>query len=418
MLLSEAGGWMGGQMPDYADPWKAVAGTSSERRAVPAGWYADPSDVSVLRYWDGSAWTTQTAPLPSSATTFTTPGTPTPASGGQDEPTSLARQATREALPMPTRIKAASTSRITPRTWTAIVVAACLIIGTVTVLVIATAGKKTPRLSSDRAQTPRFAPSSGSDSVTEPTAPTTTTTVPPGIGGTITSWNSITLDAIVGPLNTSDYAWIQPDYLAYAFEFTIEDTGTGSVNADIYNDLQVFDSSGQGFTGDLLGDYTGGPPFPGGLITLAAGGSATGWVEVQVPTGVTLAKVVFTPGGYIENGTADVWDISSASVSPAAAPTTTTVPVQTIVYEVSGNASAVLLTYTTASGNASQESDASLPQTFTEQGFPTGSFYSMIVAAQGSGTSVTCTVLDDGQQISTDTGTGPYGSADCNGTVP
>jgi hypothetical protein len=28
---------------------------------VPAGWYKDPSDDSLLRYWNGFGWTTQTA---------------------------------------------------------------------------------------------------------------------------------------------------------------------------------------------------------------------------------------------------------------------------------------------------------------------------------------------------------------------
>ncbi|HEY6531962.1 MAG TPA: AIM24 family protein [Acidimicrobiales bacterium] len=31
---------------------------------TPADWYPDPSDSSLLRYWDGSAWTEHTAPAP------------------------------------------------------------------------------------------------------------------------------------------------------------------------------------------------------------------------------------------------------------------------------------------------------------------------------------------------------------------
>jgi len=33
----------------------------------PADWYADPSDPSLLRYWDGTAWTGHTAPVPVAA---------------------------------------------------------------------------------------------------------------------------------------------------------------------------------------------------------------------------------------------------------------------------------------------------------------------------------------------------------------
>lgn len=32
--------------------------------ATPAGWYPDPNDGSLQRYWDGSLWTEHTAPLP------------------------------------------------------------------------------------------------------------------------------------------------------------------------------------------------------------------------------------------------------------------------------------------------------------------------------------------------------------------
>lgn len=32
--------------------------------ATPAGWYADPRSQRMLRYWDGSEWTDQTADRP------------------------------------------------------------------------------------------------------------------------------------------------------------------------------------------------------------------------------------------------------------------------------------------------------------------------------------------------------------------
>ncbi|MBM4580945.1 DUF2510 domain-containing protein [Rhodococcus hoagii] len=31
---------------------------------VPAGWYSDPSGQPIQRYWNGAAWTNDTAPLP------------------------------------------------------------------------------------------------------------------------------------------------------------------------------------------------------------------------------------------------------------------------------------------------------------------------------------------------------------------
>ncbi|PKQ25066.1 MAG: hypothetical protein CVT64_11565 [Actinobacteria bacterium HGW-Actinobacteria-4] len=35
----------------------------TEKPVPPAGWYNDPSDPTLQRYWDGAAWTQQVAPL-------------------------------------------------------------------------------------------------------------------------------------------------------------------------------------------------------------------------------------------------------------------------------------------------------------------------------------------------------------------
>jgi hypothetical protein len=40
---------------------ETVATPGQAAAAVPAGWYQDPTDPSLLRYWTGSAWTTQIA---------------------------------------------------------------------------------------------------------------------------------------------------------------------------------------------------------------------------------------------------------------------------------------------------------------------------------------------------------------------
>ena len=39
----------------------------STPHAYPSNWYPDPSGGQFLRYWDGSAWTSNTRPLPNSA---------------------------------------------------------------------------------------------------------------------------------------------------------------------------------------------------------------------------------------------------------------------------------------------------------------------------------------------------------------
>jgi cell division protein FtsB len=49
-----------------------------------ANWYADPTDPTKLRYWDGSAWTEHTAPGPSGVQSSTAPLAAQAASSGAD----------------------------------------------------------------------------------------------------------------------------------------------------------------------------------------------------------------------------------------------------------------------------------------------------------------------------------------------
>jgi hypothetical protein len=59
-----------------------------------------------------------------------------------------------------------------------------------------------------------------------------------------------------------------------------------------------------------------------------------------------------------------------------------------------------------------------VPQNITVQ-LATGSFYEISVQDMDQyGTSITCTVLEDGTQISSNTSTGPYSIADCHGSLP
>ena len=40
----------------------AVPAAAASPTVTPAGWYPDPDDASIQRYWDGSAWTEHTNP--------------------------------------------------------------------------------------------------------------------------------------------------------------------------------------------------------------------------------------------------------------------------------------------------------------------------------------------------------------------
>ena len=100
-------------------------------------------------------------------------------------------------------------------------------------------------------------------------------------------------------------------------------------------------------------------------------------------------------------------------------PTTSPPAEHTITYELSGNTIAASVLYTNSdSGNTVQSTYTPIPYTVTVQ-LLSGSFYSIL--AQDTyywGTSLTCTVLEDGNQIAQNTSTGQYAETDCHGSVP
>ena len=53
------------------EPW------SEGRGAATPGWYPDPEQPSLVRYWDGERWSPHTAPAPAHAIGVTVPAAPT-----------------------------------------------------------------------------------------------------------------------------------------------------------------------------------------------------------------------------------------------------------------------------------------------------------------------------------------------------
>jgi hypothetical protein len=109
---------------------------------------------------------------------------------------------------------------------------------------------------------------------------------------------------------------------------------------------------------------------------------------------------------------------TTATTAPAPATTTTVVGVRTIVYQVSGNSSRVILNYINSdTGGTGYNGGASVPSSVTVQLHAGSQFKITAVEADPAGTSVTCSVLDNGQQIQSNTANGQYATATCQGSV-
>ncbi|HEV2784712.1 MAG TPA: DUF4190 domain-containing protein [Actinophytocola sp.] len=89
--------------------------------------------------------------------------------------------------------------------------------------------------------------------------------------------------------------------------------------------------------------------------------------------------------------------------------------VATVVYEVTGDAEEVTITYTTFGDgvNSSQETAATLPWTKRVETTGLGKGGSLVVTAGTGGGTVTCKVVIDGNEAKTSTASGPLATASC-----
>jgi hypothetical protein len=159
---------------------------------------------------------------------------------------------------------------------------------------------------------------------------------------------------------------------------------------------------------------------PGTRVTLTAHAPAS----VPNLVGSTIAqaeKTAQAAGISLDvSGFGDDWKIDSQDIPPgtALAPGTlvgleASEPPQFDTYRVTGNGTAGVITYSTGGTGSSQASGVRLPWSFQ---VPAGSGFLYVSAQDGSGTSITCTITGpDGSVIATNTATGRYSIAQCNG---
>ena len=116
----------------------------------------------------------------------------------------------------------------------------------------------------------------------------------------------VTLDKLIDPAQGADQ-FTTPDNgnRFVGAVFTIQAISGSPKDEDANNDAVLVGSNGQSYTADFssIAGYT---DFNDGQISVAQGAMATGAVTFQVPEGVKVAKVQWTPGGF---GSAVQWNV-------------------------------------------------------------------------------------------------------------
>jgi hypothetical protein len=100
-----------------------------------------------------------------------------------------------------------------------------------------------------------------------------------------------------------------PGNIFVAVGLTFKNVGTAEVSQDIYNDIRLYDSTGQGYDGDFEATASG-PSFPVGIISDARRGTTSGWIMYEVPASSTGFTVTFTPTEGEANQAPATWKLS------------------------------------------------------------------------------------------------------------
>lgn len=118
----------------------------------------------------------------------------------------------------------------------------------------------------------------------------------------------ITLTQVIDPAQGADqFTTPDPGKRFVAVDLSIKNNGHSTYSDDANNDTSLIGSDNQSYTPDFdsVSECTN---FDNGQITLAAGESVTGCVVFQLPTGVTTAKVQYTPDSGFSGSTGE-WQV-------------------------------------------------------------------------------------------------------------
>lgn len=115
---------------------------------------------------------------------------------------------------------------------------------------------------------------------------------------------AVTLQQVIDPA-TGDNQYLTPSAgkRFVAVKLLIKNNGAASYQDDANNNVTITGSDNQSYTADF-DSISGCTNFSNGEYTLAAGESATGCVNFQLPNGVTAAKVQFQTISGLSSSTA------------------------------------------------------------------------------------------------------------------
>ena len=115
-----------------------------------------------------------------------------------------------------------------------------------------------------------------------------------------------------------EYQGVQADHHLAAAQFRV--TAITKTDENSTDSATVTGSNEQAYTA-ALAEITAGTNFASGQILLQPGGSLVGWVPFELPNGVRIAKVQWTPSAGLSTSNAEWMISSSAGTSPSAATT-------------------------------------------------------------------------------------------------
>lgn len=123
----------------------------------------------------------------------------------------------------------------------------------------------------------------------------------------------------------SDYLGAEAGHHLAAAQFRV--TATTSTDENANNNATVTGSDDQAYTSTLT-PVAAGTNFANGAIRLQPGVSLVGWVAFELPNGVRIAKVQWTPASGLSTHSAEWLVNSSTATSPGSTPTSgsTTTP--------------------------------------------------------------------------------------------